>query len=84
MNNDNKDNNPAATTFATNASTLGAVHVYVSSVKGQQVFHKTKDLTDGPKYYLEDDEKLAGLELDSVASNRASERSEAICETKQN
>ena len=38
---------PAATSVTTNANTTGAV-------EAQQAFHKTKDLSDGPSYHLED------------------------------
>jgi hypothetical protein len=75
--NTNKEYKPAASSLATTASTPGAVHVDVSSMKGQQAFQKTKDLTDGPKYFLEDDEKPvpSGLEQDSVSSKRDSGQS---------
>jgi hypothetical protein len=83
--NTNKEYKPAASSLATTASTPGAVHVDVSSMKGQQAFQKTKDLTDGPKYYLEDDEQPipSGLEQDSVSSKRDSGQSRNDKELKQ-
>ena len=67
-----QDTKQAATSAATNTSTPGAVHVDVSSMKGQQAFQKTKVSTGGPTYYLEDAEQLtSGLEQESVSSKRA-------------
>ena len=71
-----KDPKPPTTSVADNASIPGAVDVDISSMKGQQAFQKTKDLTDGPKYYPEDDRKLlSGFEPVTVSSKRASGKS---------
>ena len=65
----NKAFKPAGSSIATKASTPGAVSIDPSSMKGQQAFHKTKGVTDGPSYYPEDqDPKPAGT---SIASTKA-------------
>ena len=57
MDNANEDTKSVAASVITNASTTGAVQGGASSMKGQRAFQKTKGLSEGPKYYLEDDEK---------------------------
>ena len=71
IDNTDKDNNPQVSFFSTSYSTPGAVPVDALSMKGQQASQKTKDLSDGLSYNLEDDKKLSNLEQDSISSKRA-------------
>ena len=52
MDSTNKNFKPATNFVPTKARTPGAVHADASSMKGQQAFQKTKDLSKGPKYYI--------------------------------
>ena len=68
-NTNHQDTKPAATSsIATSTSTPGDVPVdEASSMKGMPAFQKTKCLSDGPKYYFDDDEKLpSSLEQESL------------------
>ena len=73
-----KNTKPAAISVATNASTPGAAHVGASSARGQQAFQKTKDLTEGPKYFMEDHQLQqlpSTLEQESMSSKRGAGKS---------